>query len=320
MNCRLLSTYIEGSTVRKAASALIAYVAAPFLIMRTDLVHLHLAGEVSLLRKLPIALCAKMSGRPFIVHVHASSPDSLFERTPSWAYRFMLGSARRVVALSESWATSIRHHVPKAAVIVVPNPVLAHPVVQERRSAGRISVVLFVGKLEHRKGFQDLLSAASLIIRSYPETQFWFAGHGDLARAEALAQTLGIGHCVRLLGWLSEEELDKRYSEATVFCLPSYNEGVPMSVLEAMSRGVPVVCTPVGGLPELIRHGHSGLFASPGDPESIAREIESLLGNPALSARIAAAGAATVQQNCGFDIVSGKLQTLYAEALRATQS
>jgi glycosyltransferase involved in cell wall biosynthesis len=296
-----------------------AYLVAPFLIGRSDIVHVHLAGQVSLLRKIPIALCAKALGKPLVIHVHACSPESLFESTPFWAYRFVLRSASRVVALSESWASSIRRHVPQAKVVVIPNPVISMPT----RLAGNTSnrrIVLFVGKLEPRKGYQDLLSAASLVLRHYPETQFWFAGHGDLEGAEALASKLAILKSVRLLGWTEGSALTRLYTDANIFCLPSRNEGVPMSVLEAMSHSLPVVCTPVGGLPELIQDGHNGLLAAAGSPESIAQQICTLLANPELSDRIGIAGEETVQRKCGLDLVSGRLQALYDEVIGAQAS
>lgn len=320
MRCHLLPTYREGGTAIKAITAIWAYITAPFRMMRVDLVHLHLAGQVSLLRKLPIALCAKALGIPFIAHVHASSAESLFEHTPGWAYRLLLGSARRVVALSESWAASIRHHVPKAEVVVVPNPVCSFPLPAQQPRPDRAQAVLFAGKLEARKGYHDLLAAAPLLLPAHPQLQFWFAGNGDLKHAEELARGLGIERSVRLLGWIGETELTRLYSEATIVCLPSYSEGVPMSVLEAMSHGVPVVCTPVGGLPELIEHGRSGLFAVLGDPQSIAQQIGCLLTDPDRAARIGAAGATTVQQKCGLDLVSNKLATLYAEVMQRAAS
>jgi glycosyltransferase involved in cell wall biosynthesis len=319
MNCRLLATYRDGSIPGKARTAMFAYLVAPLLIGRADLVHVHLAGQVSLLRKIPIALCAKALGKPLVIHVHACSPESLFERTPVWAYRFVLRSASRVIALSESWADSIRRQVPEAKVVVIPNPVIYMPA-RPPASMGKRQIVLFVGKLEPRKGYQDLLSAASLVLLHYPDTQFWFAGHGDLEGAEALARKLAISTSVRLLGWTEGAALTRLYMDASIFCLPSHNEGVPMSVLEAMSHSLPVVCTPVGGLPELIQDGHNGLIATAGSPDSIAQQICTLLANPEASNRIGAAGADTVQRKCGLDLVSSRLQALYDDVVSAEAS
>src|ERR1700761_8887990 len=128
MHCRLLITYLDGSVSSKIRIAIKSYFLAPFLLRHSDLVHVHLAGQSSLLRKLPIALWARLLGKPMLVHVHAFSPESLFERTPVWAYRFVLGTASRVVALSERWAQAIHRHMPEARVVVIPNPVLEFPV------------------------------------------------------------------------------------------------------------------------------------------------------------------------------------------------
>lgn len=93
-----------------------------------------------------------------------------------------------------------------------------------------------------------------------------------------------------------------------------------MSVLEAMSHSLPVVCTPVGGLPELIQDGHNGLIATAGSPDSIAQQICTLLANPEASNRIGAAGADTVQRKCGLDLVSSRLQALYDDVVSAEAS
>ena len=93
-----------------------------------------------------------------------------------------------------------------------------------------------------------------------------------------------------------------------------------MSVLEAMSHRLPVVCTPVGGLPELIEDGVNGLMATAGSPASIAQRICSLLADSELSSRIGAAGEATVRNTCGLSLVSDRLQGLYDEVFAAGAS
>lgn len=309
MNCDFLSTHKDGSLFRKILEAVFAYVRAPLKIARADLVHLHLAGQVSLLRKVPIVAAARMCGKSVIVHVHASSPESLFRSTPSWAVRFVLGRADCILALSNSWASVIRDHLPAAKIFVVPNPVLDF--LPRAKNPNRERIVLFVGKLEPRKGYMTLLDAVPAVLQRYPEVQFWFAGHGDVERAQEQAGRLGITSAVRLLGWTEPGALADLYQEAFALCLPSQNEGVPMSVLEAMSHGLPVVCTPVGGLPELITDGYNGLFATVGDPASVADKILRLLDDPEYADRIAETGRRTVQQLCGASVVAEKLRQIY---------
>ncbi len=313
MNCRLLSTHDDRGKWRKLTAALKAYIQAPGLVGKSSLVHVHLAGEMSLMRKLPIIALAKAMRRPVIVHVHAQSPESLFIDTPRWAVNYAFRNADLVIALSQNWAEMIRRRSPASNVVIVPNPVLAHRC--NTPSGNGCQRVLFVGKLEARKGYADLIQAAKIVHAAFPNVQFWFAGHGELENAGRLAKELGLENSIRLLGWVEEEALTQMWGQATIFCLPSHNEGVPMAVLEAMSHGVPVVCTPVGGLPELIEDGRNGLFARPADPTSIAEAILRLLRDEALQKSIGEAGYRTVHQKCGLQTVSDRLRTIYQELL-----
>lgn len=309
MNCRMFVTFVDGSAAKKIGVAALAYARAPFAIRGSDIVHIHLAGQNSLLRKLPIVAVARLFRKPLIVHMHAHSTDSMFEKTPGWAVRYVLGGADRIIALSESWASQIRKRMPDAEVEVIPNPIQSGLKDDDMRP--RESAILFAGKLEPRKGYDVLLDAAPAILAKHPDVEFWFAGHGELDRAAAKAKQLGITSSVRLLGWTKDEALGELYRKARVFCLPSYNEGVPMAVLEAMANGAPVVCTPVGGLPQLIVDGHNGLFCTAGDPRSIADKITLLLENSALADNIATEGMRTVERSNGLEFIERKLRNLW---------
>jgi glycosyltransferase involved in cell wall biosynthesis len=311
MNCRMLATYNDKSLTRKLLAALRCYLHAPAALMGVDIVHIHMAGENSLLRKLPILLLAKLSRKRVIVHIHAFSEESLFMKTPRWAWEYSLRAADRVIALSPSWATIIRRHAAYAEVVVVPNPVKVFaPASGKRHSLLR---VLFVGKLEVRKGYDTLLAAAAIVLKEFPEAEFWFAGHGELNEAREQAVRLGISSKVRLLGWIAERELQAIYSQVDVFCLPSHNEGVPMSMLEAMSHTIPVVCTPVGGVPDVIVDGTNGLIVEPGSPGSVAAGIVRLFRDSELAGTIGRLGHKTVQETCGIDAVTTQMAAIYRD-------
>lgn len=313
LSSQLLSTYDDRGPIYKLWAAVAAYMTAPVKILRADIVHVHLASEVSLLRKLPIVCIARMLRKPLVVHVHAASEESLFRQTPRWAVRFVLLSAARIIALSQSWADLILRYVPEAQVVIIPNPVVLRGAPIPAQTAQ--PVVLYVGKLEPRKGYADLLTAAPLVLREFPSAQFWFAGHGELEQARTQCERLGIGSSVRLLGWVDGPALENLFLQSSLLTLPSHGEGVPMSVLEAMNHGLPVICTPVGGLPELISDGQNGLFIKVGDPKGLASQILKLLREPAYAEALGAAALETVQQRCGLEIISQKLETLYAELL-----
>ena len=310
-----LETFDDRTGLSKVWSAVRAYLLAPAKIIRADIVHIHLAAQTSLLRKLPIVWMTRLLRRPLIVHIHAPSEEVLFARTPQWAVRSIF-RATRVVALSEGWATIMRRHMPNANIVVLPNPVLSHPFATPTIPP----IVLFVGKLDARKGYADLLAAAAIVLKQVPTAEFLLCGHGETAQARALSQQLGIAGSIHLPGWVDAEGLALLYAHATAVALPSYAEGVPMSVIEAMSHGVPVVCTPVGGLPEWIDDGRNGLFVQPGDVPALAAQLLRLLQQPELAASMGRAGQATVQQRCSLDSVSEPLDELYTSVLRSAQA
>lgn len=136
--------------------------------------------------------------------------------------------------------------------------------------------------------------------------------------AAACAAELGLGRAVRLQGWVAAPDLERIYRKAHMVVLPSYAKGVPMAVMEAMSHGVPVACTPVGGLPELISHELNGLFCQPGDIPQLCHQIGRVLGDPALAAMLGAAGHEVVLQHATTESTSVSLEALYADVARST--
>ena len=139
-HCRILSTYDERNVFAKAFAMMKAYAVAPFLIRQSDLVHIHLAAQHSMLRKLPIILATKLMRRPYVVHLHAASENSVFRLTPQWLVRLIFLLSYRVIVLSDSWAAVVRKYIPDTRVTVLHNPV-AKPRTPRLRPAEETQVV-----------------------------------------------------------------------------------------------------------------------------------------------------------------------------------
>lgn len=311
-NCRLLSTYDERTALRKIFAALRAYTLAPFLIHSAALVHIHVAAQKSMFRKLPIVLLTKLMRKPYIVHLHAASEESLFEKTPAWLTRLIFLLSYRVVVLSDSWATTVKKHIPDARITIIHNPVTI-PSLSGPKPAEARTVILFAGKLEPRKGYIDFLDAAANVLMRFPDVEIRLVGNGEIEQATRHARHLGIERSVTFTGWVNAEQMQDHFRAASIFCLPSYNEGLPMAVLEAMSYSLPVVVTPVGGLPELISHGRNGLFAEVGNVDSITEQLLLLLRQPSLGTVIGINASQTIARECGIDRIEQELGNLYRE-------
>lgn len=142
-----------------------------------------------------------------------------------------------------------------------------------RRESPR-SRLLTVGNLVPGKGVDTVLKALALLSRRGVEAELWVAGEGpERASLEGLAAKLHISERVRFLGRVPHGEMPSVYAEADLFCLASRAEGCPNVVLEALASGLPVVATPVGGVPELVRNGENGVLASGAEPGAFAEAL-----------------------------------------------
>lgn len=168
----------------------------------------------------------------------------------------------------------------------------------------------FAGFLEPLKGIGDLVSAFAEISRHYPEAQLLVAGDGpEKERLLEQAGALGVRERVAFLGYL--DPVAPMLGALDVFVSPSHSEALGTSILEAMTLGVPVVCTDSGGPAEFIRDGENGLLVAPGDSAAIAAAVVRLLGDSALATRLGERGRATVLE--GPYLVSATYAAVFAE-------
>jgi glycosyltransferase involved in cell wall biosynthesis len=171
--------------------------------------------------------------------------------------------------------------------------------VRPHRDAGRR--LLFTGRLARVKGLPVVLSAVQRLRLQHPDIELSLAGDGpDRAVLEAEARRLGVADRVRFLGYQSSDQVRALLQDTDVFVLPSFAEGVPVVLMEAMASGVPVVTTRVAGVSELVEDGVSGFVVPPGDVDALTRAIDALLGDPVLRARFGAGGRRMVERE--FDV------------------
>lgn len=139
-----------------------------------------------------------------------------------------------------------------------------------------------------------------------------FGGDGEVEKNKRLAEELGIADRCEFHGWVTGDEREALFERAAVYCLPSKNEGLPMSVLEAMAHGIPTVATAVGGVPQVIEDGISGFLIDVDDIESLAQKISSLLGDSMLRKSVGIASRDVVVRSFGVDRSIEQLLVLYS--------
>lgn len=171
-------------------------------------------------------------------------------------------------------------------------------------------VIGTVGNLYAVKGQTYLLRACVVVARAFPDFMLLVAGRGDqLGALEEEARGLGILRNVRFLGF--REDIPCLLQAMDVFVLPSFSEGLPLSILEAMALGKPVVASNVGGIPEVVKDGMTGYLVPPKDPEALAEKILLLLHHPQLAADLGRSGRKRVQEAFSLEQMIQEYQSLY---------
>ena len=314
--CVYVASHRAGSLWVKTRTALQAWVRVAALLRKLDapLVHVQTASRGSFWRKSVVCLMARMAGRPYIVHLHGGGFVRFYEEESGPLARRIIRStlahAALVIALSEEWRERLLRICPTARVEVLHNAVTI-PKIELQREPKPEHTVLFLGHLLRDKGVYDLVRAFALVAERFPHLKLLLGGVGDIPAIRQLASRLKVQERVLCPGWLTPDRKSTALANSTLFVLPSYAEGMPMSLLEAMSWGLPVVATPVGGIPQLVKDGVNGLLITPGDVEGMAAAITRLMQDPALRERLGAAARATIQTGFSLDEALAQLSDIY---------
>ncbi|HVQ77028.1 MAG TPA: glycogen synthase [Candidatus Binatia bacterium] len=307
----------------EALSVNLAMVAIP---PRADVVHAHTwyvgIGGV---------LARQLFDIPLVVTLHSLEPLRPWKEAQlgsgyavsSWAERAAVETADRVVAVSARMREDVLAHfaVDPARVAVVGNGVDADVY---RRTAARETLarhrvrepyVLFVGRISEQKGIFTLLAAADglhenvqvVLCAAAPDTPELEAR----LRAEA-ARRPGV---VWIPAMLPREEVIELLSHAALFVAPSVYEPFGIMNLEAMACATPVVSTAVGGIPDVVVHGETGLLVPPGDVAALAEAMRALLADSARAAAMGRAGRQRVEAHFSWDRIASLTAAVYAEAI-----
>jgi len=293
----VVPSYVDGSALRKLLVGLRGMVVASSLVLfgRVDVLHVHLAHGGSVVRKgLPL-MAARLCGVPSVVHAH-SYDFTGWLRGVSPPVRRMA----RFVLVCDQWIVLGSSHVesfsallglPADRFMVLHNPVVLpgdDPPTEDGES--NLMTVVSLGRLGVRKGSYDIVAAvAAMPAGSRQRVRVVLAGDGEVKEVSAAVRAAGVDDVIEVRGWLEPAERDELIRQAQVFLLPSYDEGLPMALLESMAQGLAPIVSPVGGIPNVVTHDCEGLLVPAGDIAAIAGALTALVEDPAQRQRLRAA-------------------------------
>lgn len=306
INIQHITSHDEGKITHriKVFSQCVLILIKKLITEKIDIVHVHISDGGSLLRKAIITLITLIFSKPVLMHTHGAEFHVTYKKLPTIAQKFLNFIFRRCqgfIVLSETWEDYYVNNLGlnKKTVVVLPNPTELPKYIPERKNQDKIKFV-FCGRVGQRKGAFDLIHAfAKLPKNQQKQAELILAGDGEIEKAQQLVAELNLQDDVSFLGWINSQQRDELLAKADVFILPSYNEGLPMAILEAMGWGLPVIATPVGGIPELIITNQNGLLVTPGDIQQLSSAMELVLNNESLRSSLGNVARKNVEK---FDI------------------
>lgn len=277
-------------------------------------VHIHTASYQSFRRSAVFVSLARLLGKKVVLHIHGGGFRDFYKTSPK-SIASTLRKADMVIVLSQSWAKFFVEEVGLTNVEVLGNLIPTPTPVSTQPHDGL--KLLFLGLLTPEKGIYDLLDVMRTIcVEEGKDVHLHIGGNGDEAKLKAAIETLGLSQFVHYHGWVGEEQKAQLFSECDAYILPSYIEGLPMSILEAMSYAKPVIATNVGAIPEVVENDINGIIIEPGNKDQIAKAILSYVNHPE---QIASHGGNAQAKSVGFlpETVSEKLECIYSNLLNS---
>jgi glycosyltransferase involved in cell wall biosynthesis len=302
--CKWIETHIDTNFVQKIVYFISGIILYAFHLSFYQIVHIHVAAVE---RKLLFIALALLFKKKIIVHLHIPDPSTTIFSKKKLLYGWCFKKADVVIVLSKQWSDLLKltYNIDNIQILYNPCPIV--------NNFGGIKKnhILYAGTLSERKGFKDLIEAFAVIADRFPNWKLIYAGNGDINGGKRLAEKLNIIDQIEFLGWISGKQKEKLFQESSVFCLPSYAEGFPMGVLDAWAYGLPVICTPVGGLPDIVDDGVNCLLFTPGNTTELSNKLKLIISNSSLRKSLELASLNIAQTKFNVNTINTQLAQQY---------
>lgn len=274
-------SYVDGNIIHRLIFSLIAYIHFMFIYNKYDLFHIHMASYGSTFRKGYYIRFLKKRNKKIILHVHGAEYimfyNNLLEKKKKKVERIWLDSDV-VIALSEEWKNQFEHLFNHKNIIVINNGIDTEQYEEAKCVTEYVrNNFLFLGRIGKRKGSYDIVSAIEKLSKKYPDILVYMAGDGEINEIKSLIDKKNLGNNIKVMGWINFENKIELLQKVCTVLLPSYNEGLPMTILEGMAAGKVIISTNVGGIPELVENNINGLIIDPGDIDGLCKAISKVI-------------------------------------------
>lgn len=311
INLHYIGTMVDGSKVRKLIQALWAYAAFLIRLPVTEIVHVHMAADASYYRKSIFIRTAYIFHKKIIIHEHGGDFRNFYygkDEKQQERIRKTLNKADCFIVLSEEWKQFFEPIVQPEKIKIIENGI---PVKERTGKSYDNHKAVFLGRLCATKGIRELLECVPALKAQYDDFELYLGGVWEEEDLRPLAQKQE--ETVHFLGWVNAEERERLLKTCSIFVLPTYFEGQPISLLEAMEAGCTVVVSHVGGIPQIVTDGVNGIMIKPKDVPSLTEGLKRALESEACRKQLGESARETVLKKYDVRIGMEQLLKIYRE-------
>lgn len=312
-----IGTMVDGSKLRKLWQAVKAFFMFCMKASKYQIIHVNVASDSSYYRKSFFIKAAKILGKKIVIHQHGGNFEEFYYKQLNDKGRsklkriFSMGNV--FLVLSPEWKKIFSEIVDVNKIIVFPNSIKVPPIGEKKYGQHKL---LFLGRICKEKGIGELFEVLPQLIEKYPDIQVYLGGIWEDKELEKTAGSYSKN--VTFLGWVSGEDKNKYLELCDIFVLPTYFEGQPVSVLEAMACSCAVVASDTGGIPQMIEDGQTGILIEPKNPGSLAEGLFKVLEDVDFCRRLGENAYEKVKAEFSIENSMDKLLEIYRKVLGFT--
>lgn len=305
-----IGTMEDGSKWHKLSVAIRALVKFITKVSNYELVHVHMASDVSIYRKIPFICLTKIFGKKLVIHQHGGNIRQFYYSEcgikKQQFIKKMLRNADTFLVVAPYLKEIFKDIVDEKKIIVLPNAIEIPKEISLDYSGQNL---LFLGRLCKEKGLYELLDAVKELKVEFPDLHLYLGGVWVEEELEKKAEACG--DFVHYLGWINIQKKDAYLRKCNIFVLPTYFEGLPMSLLEGMAYGCACVATEVGGIPHVMTNRKDGVIIQAKNVQALKNALRELLQNQELQQKLGTNARRNVQENFEIGKSINKLIQIY---------
>ena len=282
----LFSTYIDGNVFMRVIYSIFKYLMFLFTkeYKKYDLFHIHMAANTSTYRKMAYAKLILKNNRKYIIHIHAAEYYKFFcaqKNKKKEKIELFFKNASKIIVLSEYWKKTLSDIIPVENYYVVNNCIdydYYSNIIRKKEDSINF---LCLGRVGERKGSWDITKAVVALKEKGKSFKVFVAGDGEIDKLRKIVLESKIDNYYEIVGWADDNKKIDLFQKTDVLLLPSYNEGLPMAILEAMASGKAIISTYVGAIPEVVKD-ENGFLIKPGDINGLINAMDACFNNKKL--------------------------------------